>query len=270
MKKFAKAEVGVFGGSGFYRLFEKAQKIKLKTPYGDPSAKITIAEVFGRKVAFLPRHGEKHQFPPHQVPYRANLYAFKMLGAERVISPCSAGSLQPGIKPGDFVILDQFFDRTKGRQETFYDGPQTIHVSQAYPYCSQLRGVALRCAQKLKISVHKKGTVVVINGPRFSTVAESQFFTYQGWEVVNMTQYPEVILAREMEMCFLGIALVTDWDVGLAAGKIVEPVEFGEIVRVFNLNLEKARKLVFEIIKNLPKKRSCVCGEALKQARVKA
>lgn len=263
------AEIGVFGGSGFYQLFEKAEKLKIKTPYGDPSAEITLIEIDGKKVAFLPRHGLKHQFPPHKVPFKANLYAFKKLGIKRIISPCSAGSLQPEIKPGDFVILDQFFDRTKGREDTFFDGPETTHISGAHPYCPQLREIAFKQSQKLRIPVHKKGTVAVINGPRFSTVAESQFFTNQGWEVVNMTQYPEVVLARELEICFLGIALVTDWDVGLAAGKAVKPVELKEVLKVFSQNLKKARQLVLEIIKALPEKKNCQCDQALKGARIK-
>ncbi len=263
------AEIGVFGGSGFYKLFNKAERIKLKTPFGVPSSEITIAKVSGRKVAFLPRHGDKHQFPPHKINYRANLYAFKMLGVERIISPCAAGSLQPEIKPGDFVVLDQFFDRTNGRKDTFYDGPQTTHIAGANPYCPELSEIAFKAAQKLIIPVRKYGTVVVINGPRFSTVAESKFFAEQEWEVVNMTQYPEVILARELAMCFCGVALITDWDVGLAASKAVKPVSLAEVLKVFNDNVEKSQKLVFEIIKNLPKKRNCECPKALAGARIK-
>lgn len=263
-----RCKIGVLGGSGFYKFFEKAQKVFIKTPYGKPSAEITIAEIAGWKVAFLPRHGRKHQFPPHKVPYKANLWAFKQLGVTRVISPCAAGSLQPHIRPGDFVILDQFFDRTKDREDTFYNGPETTHIAGAYPYCSQLRDIAYNCAKKLKIPVHKSGTVVVINGPRFSTVAESQFFTQQGWEVINMTQYPEVILARELEMCFVGIALITDWDVGLAAGGKIKPVGLEEVIKVFNQNNEKAQSLVMEIIKNLPQRRRCNCGRALDGAQI--
>lgn len=269
LKMKHRAEIGVFGGSGFYKLFDKAEKIKLETPYGEPSAEITIARIFGRKVAFLPRHGERHQFPPHMINYQANLYAFKKLGVERIISPCSAGSLQSEIKPGDFVILDQFFDRTKGRKDTFYDGPQTTHIAGANPYCPELSEIAYEAAQKLIIPVNKRGTVVVVNGPRFSTVSESKFFTQQEWEVVNMTQYPEVILARELEMCFCGIALITDWDVGLAATKAVKPVSLEEVLKVFKENTEKSRRLVFEIIKNLPEYRSCECGKALVGARIK-
>lgn len=270
MKSLPKVSIGVFGGSGFYSFFDKSETVKISTPYGSPSAEITIAEIAGKKVAFLPRHGLKHQFPAHKVPYKANLYAFKELGVERIISPCTVGSLQTNIKPGDFVVLDQFFDRTKGREDTFFDGPETVHVSAANPYCPELRKVSLAACRKLEIPVHQKGTVVVINGPRFSTSAESLFFTNQGFDVINMTQYPECMLAREMEMCFTGIALVTDWDAGLSAKGKVKPVEFKEIIEIFNKNLDKSRKLVLEIIKNIRDKRDCTCEKALEGARITA
>lgn len=261
------AEIGIIGGSGFYDLASGLKEIKVETPYGLPSDKIVLGKIAGRKVAFLPRHGKRHQFPPHKIPYKANLFAFKKLGITRVIAPCAAGSLQPSIKPGDFVILDQFFDRTKGREDTYYHGPEVTHIAGASPYCPQLRGIAFQAAKELKIPVHEKGAVVVINGPRFSTISESKFFTKQGWEVINMTQYPEVILARELEMCYVGTALITDWDVGLVSAKRIKPVEFREVIKVFNQNVEKARKLVFEIIKDIPKRRSCPCRRALEGAR---
>ncbi|MFH0937102.1 MAG: S-methyl-5'-thioadenosine phosphorylase [Candidatus Daviesbacteria bacterium] len=269
MKNF-RAEIGVFGGSGFYSFFEKAQVVRMSTPYGKPSGPITIAEIFGKKVAFLPRHGQKHQFPPHKVPYKANIYAFKKLGVKAIISPCAAGSLKASIKPGDFVIIDQFFDRTKGRDETFYHGPETVHIAGAEPYCPTLQEMAIKACKKLKIKAHKKGNVVVVNGPRFSTKSESLYFTKFGGEVINMTQYPEVVLAREQEMCFLGIALITDWDAGLAAKGKVKHVEIGEVIKVFNQNLEKSKKLILEIIKYFPAKYTCSCQNVLESARVKA
>ncbi|KKS71151.1 methylthioadenosine phosphorylase [Candidatus Daviesbacteria bacterium RIFCSPLOWO2_01_FULL_43_38] len=268
MKSLPKAEIGVFGGSGFYSFFEKATKVNINTPYGKPSAEITIAEVFGKKVAFLPRHGLKHQFPPHKVPFKANIYAFKKLGVKTIISPCAAGSLQAKIKPGDFVILDQFIDRTKGREDTYFNGPEVAHIGGATPYCPRLSQVAIKACRKLKIQAHKKGTVVVVPGPRFSTAAESMLYTSQGGEVINMTQYPEVVLAREMEICFLGIALITDYDVGLSAKRKVKAVDSKEVIRVFNQNLEKSRKLILEIIKNIPAKRDCLCATALEEARI--
>ncbi len=183
-------KIGVFGGSGFYSLLDHAEKIKVDTPYGPTSDLITIGEVEGKKVAFLPRHGEKHSLPPHKIPYRANLWAMKELGVERIIGPCAAGSLQPHVKIGDFVISDQIVNRTYRREDTFYDGPVVTHVSFADPYCPELRKIAIESAKKLNLPHHERGTVVVIEGPRFSTRAESKFYSSQGWEVINMTQYP--------------------------------------------------------------------------------
>ncbi len=179
------AEIGVFGGSGFYYL-EGAEEIKVDTPYGAPSDNIAITTLGGKRVAFLPRHGKRHQIPPHMINYRANLWAMKELGVTRIISPCAAGSLQAGVKPGDFVICDQFVDRTYGRKDTFYDGPVTTHISTADPYCPEMSRLAVETAKKLGIPVHETGTVVVIQGPRFSTRAESRWFASQGWEVINV------------------------------------------------------------------------------------
>lgn len=268
MKPKVKAEIGILGGSGFYEFFEKAEKIKLKTPYGEPSAEITIAEIYGKKIAFLPRHGKKHEFPPHKVPYKANIYALKKLGVNTVISPCAAGSLSEKIKPGDFVILDQFVDRTKGRDDTFFNGPETFHIAGVEPYCPFLQKIAIHSSKKLKIKSSPKGTMVVINGPRFSTGAESLYFARQGFETVGMTQYPEVVLAREMEICFLGIALITDWDAGLTIKGRIKTVESKEVIKVFNQNIDKIKKLILEIIKSLPDKRACSCQKALDNARI--
>jgi 5'-methylthioadenosine phosphorylase len=265
-----RAEFGVFGGSGFYKFAKGARGISMKTPYGKPSANITISEIEGRKVAFLPRHGVHHQFPPHMVPYRANLYSFKKLGVQRVIAPNAVGSLKGEVGPGDLVFCDQFVNFTSGRKDTFYDGPLTTHVSPASPYCPQMRKVAAEAAQILGLKHHQAGTVVVIQGPRFSTKAESRFFSRQGWDVINMTQYPEVILAREQEMCFLNISLVTDYDAGLEGDPKVKPVSHDEVIRVFNRNLENLRKLIVEIVKRLPPERTCDCGHALEHARLTA
>lgn len=263
-----KAEIGVLGGSGFYSLMKKSEAIKVETPYGPPSDKVSLGEIYGQSVAFLPRHNKNHDLPPHQIPYRANIYALKSLGVQQVITVTAAGSLQPNIHPGDFVVLDQFVDRTKNRADTFFHGPITTHVSAAYPYCPQLSKLAYGCGRKLKIKIHAGGTVVVIQGPRFSTQAESAWFTQMGWQVINMTQYPEVILAREMELCYAAIALITDYDVGLVAQKKVMPVSVAEFSRVFKKNNEKALKLIYQIIKSMPKKRVCTCSQALKGARV--
>lgn len=268
MNKLPKVDIGVFGGSGFYSLFETFKSIKIDTPFGSPSAEITVAKVGNKKVAFLPRHGLKHEYPPHKVPYKANLYAFKQLGVKRIISPCAAGSLAADIKPGDFVILDGFIDQTKGRDDTFFDGPTTAHIAGTDPYCQNLRKIATQSCHRLNINVHDQGTVVVVNGPRFSTAAESKFYMNQGWQVINMTQYPEVVLAKEQEMCFLGIALITDWDIGLAATGKIKAVDSQTVIKVFNENLANSRNLIYDIINNLDTKENCACHESLKEALI--
>jgi 5'-methylthioadenosine phosphorylase len=254
------AEIGVFGGSGFYSLLDGAEEHRINTPFGAPSAPVTIGEIAGRTVAFLPRHGKDHQLPPHMIDYRANVWAMKELGVTRIIGPNACGSLQPDVKPGDFVICDQFVDRTWGRKDTFYDGPITTHVSSADPYCPTMRAVAVSKARELGIPVHDGGTVVVIQGPRFSTRSESRWFASQGWEVINMTQYPECYLARELEICYCNISLITDHDAG-AEG--VDPVSNEEVVRVFAENNEKLKGLLYAMIPALPAERPCVCAHAL-------
>ena len=219
----------------------------------------------GRRVAFLPRHGAKHQWPPHRVPYRANLWAFKQLGVERVVGPCAVGSLQTNVKPGEFVVCDQLVDRTSGRASTFYDGPETTHISFADPYCPTMRTVAIAQAKALGITTHDKGTVVVIEGPRFSTRAESAFYSRQGWEVINMTQFPEAVLARELELCYANVSLVTDYDVGVAGE--VEAVSHEEVVKVFQANNDRLRELLLRVISNMPEARDCPCATALANAR---
>jgi len=221
--------------------------------------------VDGRRVAFLPRHGAKHQWPPHRVPYRANLWAFKQLGVERVVGPCAVGSLQTNVKPGEFVVCDQLVDRTSGRASTFYDGPETTHISFADPYCPTMRTVAIAQAKALGITTHDKGTVVVIEGPRFSTRAESAFYSRQGWEVINMTQFPEAVLARELELCYANVSLVTDYDVGVAGE--VEAVSHEEVVKVFQANNDRLRELLLRVISNMPEARDCPCATALANAR---
>ncbi|MEW6523573.1 MAG: S-methyl-5'-thioadenosine phosphorylase [Bacillota bacterium] len=261
------AEIGVFGGSGFYRFAADVEEVKVDTPFGPPSDYLALATIAGRKVAFLPRHGRGHTLPPHMINYRANIWAMKELGVTRVISPIAAGSLQPHVRPGDFVLCDQFVDRTSGRKDTFYDGPVTTHISTADPYCPELRKLAAQCARELGINVHTTGTVVVIQGPRFSTRSESHWFSRQGWEVINMTQYPEVTLALEMGMCFLNISLITDYDVGLEGRDEVVPVTQSEVLRVFQANNEKLKGLLEVLIGRMPPSRGCECGAVLEAAR---
>lgn len=262
-----KADIGVFGGSGFYDFLEDVKEIKVETPYGAPSDDITLGKIAGKTVAFLPRHGKKHNLPPHLINYRANVWAMKSLGISRIFSPCAAGSLQKHIKPGDFVICDQFVNKTWGRPDTFYEGPITTHVSPADPYCPELRELAVKSAKELGIPVHETGTILAIQGPRFSTKAESKFYTAQGWEVINMTQYPEAFLARELEMCVVNISLITDYDAGLVGD--VAPVSHSEVIKVFAGNNEKLRKLLFSVIEKIPAERiHCECGNVLEHSRL--
>ena len=244
--------VGIFGGSGFYSLLSDAREVTLDTPFGPASAPVVVGDIGGRSVGFMPRHGVKHELPPHAINYRANLWTMKQLGATDIILPCAAGSLQKHVAPGSFVICDQVVDRTSGRKDTFYDGPETTHVTFAEPYDAEMREVAIAAARTLGIEVHERGTLVVIQGPRFSTKAESKWFSSMGWEVINMTQYPEVILARELEMAALNISLITDYDVGLEDDPDVEPVSHAAVVEVFQANNEKLRNLLFEIVPALP------------------
>lgn len=263
------AEIGLIGGSGFYDFFGgKAKEISIETEYGKPSDKITIGKIFGKKVAFLPRHGRGHNIPPHKVPYKANIMALKQLGVKKIISSAAAGSLQSEIKPGDFVLPDQFVDRTKKREDTFFNGPKVAHIEMAYPYCAGLRDVAKKQAEALKIKYHPKGTVVVIEGPRFSTLADSVSYSKMGWDLVNMTQYPEVALAGELGMCYLNISIITDYDVGVYAETKTEPVSIEQVLENFKKNTEKLKIFISEIIKHIPKENNCECLKKSQRAGI--
>jgi 5'-methylthioadenosine phosphorylase len=264
----ATAEIGVFGGSGFYQWLDGAEAIRLDTPYGPPSGPIAVAQVAGRRVAFLPRHGPTHTIPPPFVNYRANVWAMRELGVRRIIAPSAVGSLRPDLHPGDLVICDQFFDRTTGRADTYYPGPDVVHVSAADPYCPELRELSSRLAEQQSLRFSPSGTVVVVQGPRFSTRAESQWFSRMGWDVVGMTQYPEVILARELEMCYLNLSLVTDYDVGLEGSPDVEAVQAHDVMRVLAENIARVRELLAALIPTIPATPSCRCQHSLDAARL--
>ncbi len=255
------AEIGIFGGTGFYQFLDHLTEVSVQTPYGPPSARLAVGDVDGRRVAFLARHGLHHEVPAHRVNYRANLWALRALGVRRVLAPCSVGSLRPDIKPGEFVLCDQLVDRTRGRADTFFDGPVPNHVSFADPYCPELRAAAAEAADAEGIVAHPRGTVVVIAGPRFSTRAESRWFASAGWDVVNMTQYPEAILARELGMCYSGIALVTDFDAGLE-GVDGAAVTMEAVFRVLADNVERVQRLLRRVIPSVPAGRACACGQA--------
>ena len=221
------AEIGVFGGSGFYSLLDEVREVKVDTPYGPPSDSFFLASVAGRDVAFLPRHGRRHTIPPHRINYRANVWAMRSLGVKAVISPCAAGSLQLHVKPGDFVVCDQFVDRTRNRVDTFYDGPIVTHLSSADIYDPVLRALAVQTVTDHGIEVHDGGTMVVISGPRFSTKAESRWFSDAGWQVIGMTGYPEAWLCREA-------------------------VDARSVLEVFVQNAERIQKVVLDLIGRFP------------------
>jgi len=262
--------VGILGGSGFYELGDASTTITVETPFGPPSAPVTVASIGGADVAFLPRHGTGHTIPPHRINVRANLWALHSLGVRRLFSPCAVGSLRPDRQPGDMVVLDQLVDRTWGRPDTYFDGPDLHHSMFADPYCPVLRGVAVRAAMAESFTVHDGGTVVVINGPRFSTRAESRWFRSQGWDVINMTQYPEAALARELGMCFAGLGLVTDYDTGAGPEGDGEPVTMEAVFAILADNVERVRGVLARTIESLGgagSARDCGCAAAGGAAR---
>ena len=261
------AAIGVFGGSGLYTLFDEVEHVEMGTPYGKPSDVITIGTVAGHRVAFMPRHGAKHTIPPAAINYRANVWAFKELGVERVIGPAAVGSLQAEIKPGHFVVCDQLVDRTWGRPDSYYmEGPRVAHLPAADPYCSELRPLAVAVGREQGVDIHDRGTVVVIQGPRFATRAESRWYWTQGWHVINMTQYPEVALARELEMCYVNVALVTDYDAGLEGDPSVASVNVADVASVMTANNERVRRLILALIERMPDGRSCTCANTMRTA----
>jgi 5'-methylthioadenosine phosphorylase len=241
--------LGVIGGSGFYTFFDSdVRTVTVDTPYGPPSAPVTVGAVGEHEVAFLPRHGATHQFSAHTVPYRANMWALRKVGVRRVFAPCAVGSLNPDNGPGAMVAPDQLVDRTTGRADTYFDSG-AIHVDFADPYCPTLRAAVTALP-----GVVDGGTMVVIQGPRFSTRAESRWFASAGFSLVNMTGYPEAVLARELEICYAAICLVTDLDAGVWAGEGVKAVE---VFARFERNMEPFKKLVREAIGRVAADRTC-------------
>ncbi len=261
-----KAEIGIIGGTGIYEpeMFGDVREIKVHTPFGEPSSLISIGDYQDIKVAFVPRHGRNHTLPPHRVNYRANIWALKQLGVSRIIASSAVGSLRDSYKPGNFVIPDQFIDRTKKRIDTFYEGGQICHISSADPFCPQLREFFFNFIQGLgSLKVHKTGTYVCIEGPRFSTRAESRLFRQWNADIIGMTLYPECILAREVGICYTSIAMVTDYDVWAE-----KPVSTKEIMRVMTENVENFKRVIIDAIPQIPKKRECPCEHSLREALI--
>lgn len=258
--------IGVFGGTGFYRFLDEVEEVPVATPYGRPSAAVRVGRLEGTEVAFMPRHGDEHSLPPHRINYRANVWAMREVGVRRIIGPSACGSLKAEIGPGSFVICDQFVDRTQGRESTFYDGPQTTHVSAADPFCADLSEILASSAEALGIPVIRGGTVVVVQGPRFGTRAESRWYSSSGFDVVNMTQYPEAWLARELELCYANVSLVTDYDVGLEG---MAAVTTDSALEVFEKELTRLRDLLLHAIPRIGPQPQDACAMALKNAIVR-
>lgn len=242
------ADIGVIGGSGLYALLEDAEEHVVDTPYGATSDPLTVARLGGRPVAFLPRHGRDHRYPPHKIPYRANLWALREVGVRQILAPCAVGGLRPDLGPGIFVLPDQLIDRTCGRSQTFYD-TAAIHVNFADPYCPTGRAAVMATAAATGVDLVNGGTMVVIEGPRFSTRAESRSYAGLGAAVINMTGQPEAVLARELALCYTAIALVTDYDAGVEGE---HGVTQEEVFRVFGENSARMRTLLLEVTTRLP------------------
>lgn len=254
------AEIGVIGGSGFYRFLDDAREVTVDTPFAAPSDPLVLGEIGGRQVAFVPRHGVDHRFPPHRVPYRANLWALRSLGVRQVLAPCAVGSLRPDLGPGALVVPDQLVDRTSGRASTIYDAGGAVHVSFADPYCPVGRTVAVSTARRTGWDPVDGGTLCVIEGPRFSSRAESRSYAAAGWSLVGMTSLPEAAIARELALCYTGLCLVTDLDAGVEVGA---GVTHGEVLRVFAANLKRLRDLLIAVVADLPEERHCPCPHTL-------
>ncbi|WP_327283814.1 MULTISPECIES: S-methyl-5'-thioadenosine phosphorylase [unclassified Streptomyces] len=265
----ANAEIGVIGGSGFYSFLEDVSEVRVDTPYGPPSDSLFLGELAGRQVAFLPRHGRSHKVPPHKINYRANLWALRSLGVRQVLGPCAVGGLRAEYGPGTLLVPDQLVDRTKSRAQTFFDGeplpdgtvPNVVHTTFADPYCPVGRSVAVTAARGRAWEPVDGGTMVVVEGPRFSTRAESKWHAAMGWSVVGMTGHPEAVLARELGLCYTSMALVTDLDAGAETG---EGVSHTEVLKVFGENVGRLREVLFDAVAALPptESRACLCTHA--------
>jgi 5'-methylthioadenosine phosphorylase len=257
----AGAEIGVIGGSGFYEFLDHAHRVEVETPFGAPSEPPVVGEVAGRRVAFIPRHGRDHRFPPHRVNYRANLWALRAVGVRQVLGPCAVGSMRPEWGPGSLVVPDQLIDRTWGRLHTIYDeiGP-VVHIPFADPYCPRGRNTAIRAAEDTGWTAQPNGTLVVINGPRFSTRAESRWHAASGADLVGMTGTPEASIARELALCYTSLAVVTDHDAGVDAG---EGVTYAEVMRTFAASIDKLKAVVAATVAALPSDDDCPCRRSL-------
>lgn len=258
------AEIGIFGGTGIYDpgILKESKEITIDTPYGKPSDSITVGLFKQRKVAFLPRHGKKHSLPPHKINYRANIWAFKELGVKRIVAPSAVGSLKEELVPGDFVLPSQFLDFTKKRIGSFSDDGKVFHISVAEPFCPQLQQVVEEVAKTQNVKMHKDCTYVCIEGPRFSTKAESRFFRSTGADVIGMTVVPESPLAREAQMCYVSISTITDYDVW--ADKAVTAKE---VLETLSKNVKTTKEMLSLLIEKIPQTKDCTCEKGLEEAQ---
>lgn len=257
--------VGIIGGSGLYQMegVEITEEKRVETPFGPPSDKIMLGKLEGRDVAFLPRHGRGHAIPPHRINFRANIFAMKELGVRAIISVSAVGSMKENIHPGELVMVDQFMDRTKDRPQTFFDEGIAVHVGFADPVCSILREALVKAAKKVRVPVHDGGTYICIEGPAFSSRAESKIYRSWGVDVIGMTNYQEARLAREAEICFATIALSTDYD----CWHVDEgPVDVAMVLETMKKNVRNAQAAIREVMRNYDFDKNCACNESLKGA----
>jgi 5'-methylthioadenosine phosphorylase len=266
-KSAAKAAIGIIGGSGLYSMggLTDTKEIRMKTPFGDPSDTIVLGTLEGKRVAFLARHGRGHRILPGEINFRANIYAMKLLGVERIISVSAVGSLKEELRPGEFLVPDQFFDRTKGRVSTFFGDGLVAHVAFANPTCGEVSRVLADASVHCAVPVHRRGTYICMEGPQFSTLAEANFHRQMHFEVIGMTNVTEAKLAREAEICYATIAMITDYDCWHPEH---ESVTASQIIATLNQNAENAQRVLREAVRTLPAGRACKCGAALKHALV--
>ena len=246
------ADIAVIGGTGFYSFLDDPEHHTIETPYGAPSGPVAVGTVGGRTVAFLPRHGPHHEFPPHAIPYRANLWALRSLGVRQVLAPCAVGGLRPEVAPGDIVVPHQLVDRTCRRIPSYVE-TGAVHLPFGDPYCDRLSEAVADADPGILVG----GAMVVIEGPRFSTRAESHSYAREGWSLINMTGHPEAALAREMRQCYAAIALVTDMDAGAGSG---EGVGQEEVFALFKANLERLTGILTRTIETMPDPEGCSCS----------
>ena len=258
------AEIGIFGGTGIYDsgLLNESKEVTIETPFGKTSDSITVGIYKGRKVAFMPRHGKKHTIPPHLINFRANIWAFKEMGIKRIIAPSAVGSLKENLKPGDFVLPSQFIDFTKSRKYTLYEQGKVIHISVADPFCPELQNAVVESAKKINLHIHRDATYVCIEGPRFSTRAESKFYkNIIDADIIGMTLVPECQLAREAQMCYVSISTVTDYDVWST-----KPVTAKEVLETLSKNVQTTKNILNVLFDFIPEKCGCSCAKALEEA----